>query len=78
MSQHEQDAPERDELVVVNLSRRGFLKGIAATGALVVAASWGMPEAFAASKRNAFGADAMPHGWVDNPRCSSASPPMVW
>ncbi len=68
MSQHEQDAPERDELVVVNLSRRGFLKGIAATGALVVAASWGMPEAFAASKRNAFGADAMPHGWVDNPK----------
>lgn len=26
-----------------NLSRRGFLKGVGATGALVVAASWGLP-----------------------------------
>ena len=59
---------DQDDFAVANLSRRGFLKGLAATGALVIAANWGMPNAFAASKKNAFGADAMPHGWVDNPK----------
>ncbi|NBF01310.1 molybdopterin-dependent oxidoreductase [Pseudomonas sp. Fl5BN2] len=49
-----------------NLSRRGFLKGVGATGALVLAASWGWQDAFAEDKK--FGADGMPHGWVDDPK----------
>lgn len=57
-----------DDFAVANLSRRGFLKGMAATGALVVAASWGMPDAFAAKKAAAYGGDAMPHGLVDDPK----------
>ena len=68
MSMHERDELGRDDIVVANLSRRGFLKGLAATGALVVAASWGMPGAFAAEKKNVFGGDAMPHGTVDDPK----------
>lgn len=55
-----------DDLVVANLSRRGFLKGLAATGALVVAANWGWRDAFAEEKQ--YGAAGMPHGWVDNPK----------
>ena len=68
MSMYERDEPGRDDIVVANLSRRGFLKGLAATGALVVAANWGMPDAFAAEKKNVFGGDAMPHGTVDDPK----------
>ncbi len=49
-----------------NLSRRGFLKGVGATGALVLAASWGWQDAFAEDKP--FGADGMPHGWIDDPK----------
>ncbi|HDZ3478008.1 TPA: xanthine dehydrogenase family protein molybdopterin-binding subunit [Pseudomonas aeruginosa] len=56
-----------DDLVIGNLSRRGFLKGVGATGVLLVAANWGWRDALAAEKK-AFGADAMPHGWVDNPK----------
>lgn len=29
-----------DDLVIGNLSRRGFLKGVGATGVLLVAANW--------------------------------------
>lgn len=50
-----------DDLVIGNLSRRGFLKGVGATGVLLVAANWGWRDALAAEKK-AFGADAMPHG----------------
>jgi len=39
---------------------------VGATGALVLAASWGWQEAFAEDKK--FGADGMPHGWVDDPK----------
>ncbi|EIK51501.1 oxidoreductase molybdopterin-binding subunit, IorB-related protein [Stutzerimonas stutzeri TS44] len=60
MSQH------KDDFVVINLSRRGFLTGLAATGALVVAANWGWRDAFAEEKQ--YGAAGMPHGWVDNPK----------
>lgn len=56
----------KDELVVANLSRRGFLKGLAASGVLVVAANWGWRDAFAEEKQ--YGAAGMPHGWVDNPK----------
>ena len=68
MSMRRDDHPA-DDFAVANLSRRGFLKGLAATSALVVAASWGMPEAFAAKKKQPlYGGDAMPHGVVDDPK----------
>jgi len=54
------------DFALSNLSRRGFLKSVGATGALVLAASWGWQEAFAEDKK--FGADGMPHGWVDDPK----------
>ena len=54
------------DFVLSNLSRRGFLKGVGATGALVLAASWGWQEAFAEDKK--FGAEGMPNGWVDDPK----------
>src|SRR5471032_1902905 len=53
---------------LTNLSRRGFLKGVGATGALVLAASWGWQDAFAEDKPKQFGADGMPNGWVDDPK----------
>ena len=55
-----------DDFVLSNLSRRGFLKGASATGVLVLAASWGLPDAFAEEKK--FGAEGMPHGAVDDPK----------
>ncbi|WP_434609585.1 molybdopterin cofactor-binding domain-containing protein [Pseudomonas sp. R1-7] len=55
-----------DDFVLSNLSRRGFLKGASATGVLVLAATWGLPDAFAEEKR--FGAEGMPHGAVDDPK----------
>lgn len=55
-----------NDFVLSNLSRRGFLKGASATGVLVLAASWGLPEAFAEDKK--FGAEGMPHGAVDDPK----------
>ena len=54
------------DFVLSNLSRRGFLKGVGATGALVLAASWGWQEAFAEDKK--FGAEGMPNGWIDAPK----------
>ncbi|SCW96806.1 xanthine dehydrogenase family protein molybdopterin-binding subunit [Pseudomonas sp. NFACC05-1] len=55
-----------DDFVLSNLSRRGFLKGASAAGVLVLAATWGLPEAFAEEKK--FGAEGMPHGAVDDPK----------
>ncbi|WP_260960879.1 xanthine dehydrogenase family protein molybdopterin-binding subunit [Pseudomonas citri] len=55
-----------NDFVLSNLSRRGFLKGASATGVLVLAASWGLPDAFAEDKK--FGAEGMPHGAVDDPK----------
>ncbi|GEN23026.1 aldehyde dehydrogenase [Halomonas cupida] len=54
-----------DTLLLANVSRRHFLKGMAASGALVVAARWDL--AFAQDEDEQYGADAMPHGWVDDP-----------
>lgn len=54
------------DFVLSNLSRRGFLKGASATGVLVLAASWGLPDAFAEEKK--YGAEGMPHGAVDDPK----------
>ena len=55
-----------DDFVLSNLSRRGFLKGASATGVLVLAATWGLPDAFAEETK--FGAEGMPHGAVDDPK----------
>ncbi|WP_111496229.1 xanthine dehydrogenase family protein molybdopterin-binding subunit [Marinobacter bohaiensis] len=52
-----------DNLIVANVSRRSFLKGLAASSAFVLAAKWGVASAQEAQ----YGADAMPHGWVDDP-----------
>jgi len=54
-----------NDFVLSNLSRRGFLKGASATGVLVLAATWGLPDAFAEEKK--YGAEGMPHGAVDDP-----------
>lgn len=56
---------DRDTLLLANVSRRHILKGLAATGALVIAARWDL--ALAQEEERQYGADAMPHGWVDNP-----------
>jgi isoquinoline 1-oxidoreductase beta subunit len=55
----------RDTLLLANVSRRHVLKGLAATGALVLAARWDL--ALAQDEEPQYGADAMPHGWVDDP-----------
>lgn len=56
------------DFVLNNLSRRGFLKGVGVTGAFVVAASWGLPDAFGEVAEKKYGGDAMPHGVVDDPK----------
>ena len=59
-----------DSLHVANVSRRGFLKNLALSG-FVLAAGFPAPsravETDAPKDKEKFGADAMPHGWVDNP-----------
>ncbi|MHC8365874.1 xanthine dehydrogenase family protein molybdopterin-binding subunit [Pseudomonas sp. ZT5P21] len=57
-----------NDFALSNLSRRGFLKGVGASSALVIAASWGWQDAFAAEKEKKFGADGMPNGWIDDPK----------
>ncbi len=51
-------------LVIANVSRRKFLQGTSALGGLVLAV--GLPAVHAADPPK-YGADGMPHGWVDNP-----------
>ena len=59
-----------DSLCIANISRRAFLKDLALTGFVLAA---GFPsliradETAAPSQKDKYGADAMPHGWVDNP-----------
>eukprot|EP00163_Fabomonas_tropica_P009167 TRINITY_DN18967_c0_g1_i1.p1 TRINITY_DN18967_c0_g1~~TRINITY_DN18967_c0_g1_i1.p1 ORF type:complete len:780 (+),score=79.41 TRINITY_DN18967_c0_g1_i1:45-2384(+) len=53
-----------ENTILANVSRRSFLKGLAASSALVIAAKWDF--AFAQQEQK-FGADAMPGGWVDDP-----------
>lgn len=60
------DTQAPDTLLLVNVSRRHFLKGLAASSAVVLAARWDLVQA-ESDKNKAYGADAMPHGWVDNP-----------
>jgi isoquinoline 1-oxidoreductase beta subunit len=51
-------------LVIANVSRRKFLRAFS-LGGLVLAV--GLPEAVRAADPPKYGADGMPHGWVDNP-----------
>ena len=51
--------------MIANVSRRHFLKGLAASSALVVAVRW--DPLLAEEEEKQYGADAMPGGWVDNP-----------
>src|SRR5260370_27776930 len=52
-------------LVIANISRRKFLEGASALGGLVVAV--GFTTSLRAADPPKYGADGMPHGWVDNP-----------
>ncbi|MET1082022.1 MAG: xanthine dehydrogenase family protein molybdopterin-binding subunit [Burkholderiales bacterium] len=55
-----------DGLIVANVSRRRFLQGMSALSGLIVAVGFPtIPRAADAPKK--YGADGMPHGWVDNP-----------
>jgi isoquinoline 1-oxidoreductase subunit beta len=54
-----------DEVVIANVSRRRFLRELSALGGLVLAA--GLPAAVRGQEAPKYGADGMPHGWVDNP-----------
>jgi isoquinoline 1-oxidoreductase beta subunit len=51
-------------VVLANISRRRFLKGLS-LGGFVLAA--GIPSRLSAADPPKYGADGMPHGWVDNP-----------
>src|SRR5687768_16060514 len=51
-------------LVVANVSRRRFLRGVSLSG-LVLAV--GYPSLARAQDAKKYGADGMPNGWVDNP-----------
>lgn len=52
-------------LMLANVSRRRLLQGAVASGVLVLAVRW--DSVLAADGDRAYGADAMPHGWVDDP-----------
>jgi isoquinoline 1-oxidoreductase beta subunit len=52
-------------LAIANVSRRTFLQGATALGGLVLAL--GYSAALRGEDLPKYGADAMPHGWVDNP-----------
>jgi isoquinoline 1-oxidoreductase beta subunit len=59
------EASPETSLVIANVSRRRFLRGASALGGLVLAV--GLPAAVRAADPPKYGADGMPHGWVDNP-----------
>ena len=59
------DASPESPCVIANVSRRRFLQGASALGGLVLAV--GMPAVARAEDPPKYGADGMPHGWVDNP-----------
>src|SRR6267154_36054 len=58
------DDASLDAVVLANISRRRFLRDIS-VGGLILAA--GIPNATRAADAPKYGADGMPHGWVDNP-----------
>ena len=61
----EREATIDRPLVIANVSRRRFLQGVSALGGLVLAV--GYPHAGRAADPPQYGADGMPHGWVDDP-----------
>jgi len=67
---HAELTVDGDNVSIVNISRRGFLKDLALSGFVLAA---GFPaltkadETAAPTAKDKYGADAMPHGWVDNP-----------
>jgi isoquinoline 1-oxidoreductase subunit beta len=52
-------------LLIAKVSRRSFLQGASTLGGLMLAV--GYASALRAEDSPKYGADAMPHGWVDNP-----------
>jgi len=52
-------------MVIANVSRRTFLQGASALGGLILTV--GFPAAVRAADPPKYGADGMPHGWVDSP-----------
>lgn len=67
---HDELTNHQQSLSIINVSRRDFLKDLALSG-LVLAA--GFPalmradETLPSPEAKKYGADAMPHGWVDDP-----------
>ena len=59
------DAATKGPVVIANVSRRGFLRGVSALGGLVLAV--GYPRPARADDPPKYGADGMPNGWVDDP-----------
>ena len=54
-----------DGFIIANVSRRRFIQSVSALGALTLAV--GLPRLASAQELPKYGADGMPHGWVDNP-----------
>src|SRR5262245_47414362 len=52
-------------LVLANVSRRRFLQGVSALGGLTLVV--GLSKSVRAGEAPKYGADGMPHGWVDSP-----------
>lgn len=61
----ELSSADSERLSIVNISRRTFLKDLALSGFVLAAGFPGLTLADESPKK--YGADAMPHGWVDNP-----------
>ena len=56
-----------ENLSIFNVSRRTFLKDMALTGFVLAVGFPSLLIAAETSEAKKYGADAMPHGWVDNP-----------
>ncbi len=63
--QRKNDAAFETSLQIANVSRRRFLQHASALGGLVLAV--GYPAIAGAADPPKYGADGMPHGWIDNP-----------
>ena len=59
------DTAAPDRLVIANISRRRFLQEVSAVGGFALAV--GFPATVRGADPPKYGADGMPHGWVDNP-----------
>ena len=56
-----------NNLSIINVSRRTFLKDMALSGFVLAAGFPALLIAAESAESKKYGADAMPHGWVDNP-----------